>query len=208
LVHPAPLDQRGSMRSIPALPPVATPHQRIRLAILTPEEVVTGPNSASRLRQNLRPPFRPSTPSPAREHTQGVDQSRSVSGAQRRSGNKVLSAIQNTSLNEPRYCHSLGLSPIGWWQGRGSTPNTILSCMPLLRMRNTSGKFPARSDPRMRRFSGRYRGGAPNLVCGGYPRGTLGNPTSTPTLLRTFRGEPRSLTIPRLPAPTISPRRQ
>lgn len=37
-----------------------------------------------------------------------------------------------------------------------------------LRMRNFSDQILAQSGPRMRRFSGRYRGGAPNLG-GSYP---------------------------------------
>lgn len=40
------------------------------------------------------------------------------------------------------------------------------------------------------------------------PGSTLGNPISPPTLLRTLKGEPRSLTIPELPVPTLSPRRR
>ena len=63
------------------------------------------------------------------------------------------------------------LSPRGRWRGKGvnSQPKShpTFGMLPL-RMRNFSDQILARSGPRMRRFSGRYRGGAPNLG-GSYP---------------------------------------
>lgn len=55
---------------------------------------------------------------------------------------------------------------------RRLTPRSSLtppSPCPPLRMRNISDQILARSGPRMRRFSGRYRGGAPNIVGGSSP---------------------------------------
>lgn len=87
----------------------------------------------------------------------------------------VKSALQLNSKapSAPRCFRSPGLSPTGWWRGRGSNSQAKSHPtfgVPPLRMRNISDQILVRSGPRMRRFSGRYRGGAANIVGGLPPR--------------------------------------
>lgn len=87
----------------------------------------------------------------------------------------MKSALQLNSKapSAPRCFHSPGLSPTGWWRGRGSNSQAKSHPtfgLPPLRMRNISDQILVRSGPRMRRFSGRYRGGAANIVGGLPPR--------------------------------------
>lgn len=103
------------------------------------------------------------------EHTQGEEQFRSVSGTLGRSGNLVSSSTYTTapmsrSGFEPR--HRL----VGANQDQLQDKSHPTSSMPPLRMRNTAGQVLADRIYACADFSGRYRGGAPNLVGGCAPR--------------------------------------
>lgn len=132
------------------------------------------------------------------------DWSRSVSRTRGKSTDKVTSATQSRAPSSLGFeTHRLVAGEVGVNLQAQSHPASSMT----LRMRNTSSQTLTRSGPRMRSFSGRHRGVAPNFG-GVVPVGTLENSISPPTPLRTLRGEPRGLTIPRLPDPTISPRRR
>ena len=79
----------------------------------------------------------------------------------------MVMKLKSKASREPRWSRSLRLSPTGWWRGN-RVPIPRANSHPTfgkrpLRMRNISDQFTAWFGVRMRRFSGRYRGGAPNL---------------------------------------------
>lgn len=142
---------------------------------MPPGERVKGPNSAGKLRQGLdplssalRPLFSPQVHTQGGEVSLGLFQGLGIGVAM-----KTALQLKSKAPSEPRRSRSLGLSPTGRWWGKGihsQAKSHPTFGMPPLRMRNFLGQLLVRSSPRMRRFSGRYLGGAPNLGEGGRPR--------------------------------------